>query len=128
MRRRTYRSAATAGTLAVLAVTLAACGGSGGSSGGTSEGRLSGASFDVGSTGFTENRILAQLTADMLSNSGAKVKTSMLSGSSTVRQAMVKGDIAGQEDVLIPLGISMAAVLRRTRFRVGGRLAGTIQI
>jgi osmoprotectant transport system substrate-binding protein len=93
MRLRISRPTAIAALVVTSAIVLAACSSSGGNSGGGTKGRLSGTSFNVGSKEFTENKILAQITADMLKNAGASVKTTSLTGSSTVRQALVKGDI-----------------------------------
>jgi osmoprotectant transport system substrate-binding protein len=83
------RGAAAMG--AALTLLLAGCGGSSDAGGG--EGTLSGASFNVGSKEFTESKVLAQITADVLKNAGATVKTSSLTGSATVREALQKGEI-----------------------------------
>jgi osmoprotectant transport system substrate-binding protein len=87
-------------TIALAVVGLAACGssdnGSGGSPSGGSggSGKLSGASFTVGSKEFTESIILGKITEQVLEHNGAKVtdKTG-ISGSATVRKALTSGQI-----------------------------------
>jgi len=89
---------------AALGLLLTGCGGgsstSGGGGGGGSSsagadagGKLKGASISVGSKEFTESKVLAQITMAVLKNAGADTKTASLSGSATVREALVKGDI-----------------------------------
>ena len=73
------RSAWVAGGLAVL-LAVAACGGSGG--GGGSDGPLAGARLTAGSKEFTEQLILANITALALEDAGAQVadQTGWVSG------------------------------------------------
>ncbi len=85
------RSAWVAGGLAVL-LAVAACGGSGG--GGGSDGPLAGARLTVGSKEFTEQLILANITALALEDAGAQVADQTgISGTATVRAALVNGEI-----------------------------------
>lgn len=91
MKAKSTRLRGTAAMGAALALLLAGCGGGSGSDGG--EGELSGASFNVGSKEFTESKVLAEITAEVLRNAGATVKTSSLSGSATVREALEKGEV-----------------------------------
>ncbi len=90
-------------TVGVTVALLAACGGgssdkggsgggSGGGGGGSSK-KLSGLSVRVGAKEFTESKVLGQITNDVLENAGAKVATSSLSGSATVREALQKSEI-----------------------------------
>ncbi|MEP6695438.1 MAG: glycine betaine ABC transporter substrate-binding protein [Pseudonocardiales bacterium] len=60
----------------------------------SSSGKLKGASFTVGSKEFTEQKVLCEITAQALENTGAKVKRQCgLSGSATVRTALTSGRI-----------------------------------
>jgi len=93
------RSAQLRGAAAVgltIALLLTGCGGGskpGAAGGGSNSGKLSGASLSVGAKEFTESKVLAQITQQVLQNAGATVKTSSLSGSATVREALQKGEI-----------------------------------
>ncbi|MGI8681715.1 MAG: glycine betaine ABC transporter substrate-binding protein [Mycobacteriales bacterium] len=81
--------------LAAIALLAAACGG-GNAKKTTSSGSgvLKGASFTVGGKEFTEQRILCEMTAQVLEAAGAKVKRQCgLSGSATVRTALTSGRI-----------------------------------
>ena len=101
--KRISRITQTATVLGVaLALLTAGCGGGGGSSSGGSSGgggseaakdKLDGASLTVGSKEFTESKVLGQITMAVLENAGAKVKEASLSGSATVREALVKGEL-----------------------------------
>ncbi len=93
---RAARSLAALGAV-VLAAT--ACG-SGSSSGGSAAGgsigksyQLSGAEFTVAGKEFTEQQVLAHITANALEAAGAKVKIQSLTGSDTVRTALTSGRI-----------------------------------
>jgi len=79
----------------VLALLLTACGDDAGSGGGGGDGggELDGAELTVGAKEFTESKILAQITAQALSNAGATVDDSSLSGSATVREALESSEI-----------------------------------
>ncbi len=91
----TRRLSALVGLLFLLA---AACGGKS-SGGGTSAGGggpLKGATYTIGGKEFTEQKILCEITAQALEAAGAKVKRQCgLSGTSTVRAALISGRIDG---------------------------------
>lgn len=92
--RSTTRTATAVGV--ALALLTAGCGGGSGgdtSGSGGGKGKLAGASLTVGSKEFTESKVLAEITAAVLEKAGATVKRASLSGSATVRQALVKGDL-----------------------------------
>jgi len=86
------RNVAAAGVGLALLLTGCGAGNETGGSGG-SDGKLAGASFSVGSKEFTESKVLGEITMEVLKNAGADVKTSSLSGSATVREALVKGEV-----------------------------------
>lgn len=76
-----------------LALLLAGCSGGGGTGGGGG-GELEGASLTVGSKEFTESILLGQITAVALENAGASIEDKTgISGSATVREALVAGEI-----------------------------------
>lgn len=88
------RTAAAMG--AALALLVSGCGGDdagGGGGGGEGGGELDGAELVVGAKEFTESKVLAQITAQVLRNAGATVDDSSLSGSATVREALEAGEI-----------------------------------
>lgn len=60
---------------------------------GAGGGELQGVSLQVGSKEFTESKVLAQITAQVLTDAGAEVETTELTGSATVREALESGDI-----------------------------------
>ncbi|MGI8693340.1 MAG: glycine betaine ABC transporter substrate-binding protein [Geodermatophilaceae bacterium] len=83
---------------AAVALLLAGCGDdpatpSGGGGGGGGGNELDGADLTVGAKEFTESKVLAQITAQVLANAGATIDDSSLSGSATVREALVAGEI-----------------------------------
>jgi len=91
-------------TVGVALALLTGCGGgssntagagssntAGGSAG--ADKKLSGMSVRMGAKEFTESKVLAQIANYVLQNAGAKVTTSSLSGSATVRAALEKGEI-----------------------------------
>jgi osmoprotectant transport system substrate-binding protein len=79
--------------VAVLALStmagLAACGGHSSAA----SGPLSGAKFTVGAKDFSEQDILAAMTADLLKQAGADVQTKELKGSVNTRKALESGDV-----------------------------------
>ncbi len=56
-------------------------------------GELDGVSLKVGAKEFTESKVLAQITAQVLADAGATVDEASLSGSATVREALESGEI-----------------------------------
>ncbi len=89
---------ATGGLAAVLALTSCGLGGaapSGVTAGSlANEGDLSGVELTVGGKEFTEQLILCELTAQALESTGATANRNCgMSGSSSVRSAMLSGDI-----------------------------------
>lgn len=79
-------------TLAAVSLIATACGGSGSSA--SSSGVLKGASYTVGGKEFTEQKILCEMTAQLLEAKGATVKRQCgLSGTATVRTALTSGRI-----------------------------------
>jgi len=98
--KRILRITRTATVLGVaLALLTTGCGGGsvetspGGSGSQGDKPKLDGASLTVGSKEFTESKVLGQITMAVLENAGAKVKEASLSGSATVREALVKGEV-----------------------------------
>ncbi len=96
---RTYRGTRTVAALgAAVALLLTACGGDSGSSGssgggGESTDELSGATLTVGSKEFTESDILKYITIAALNNAGADTSEVSLSGSATVREALLSKEV-----------------------------------
>ncbi|MDJ0336381.1 glycine betaine ABC transporter substrate-binding protein [Salinibacterium sp. G-O1] len=87
-----------AGTAAVLiaATTLAGCATSGGSTAGSESDELAGLTGEIGSKDFSEQYILAYITAGILNANGADVKANTkLVGSANVRQALENDDFLG---------------------------------
>ena len=94
MKARSARVRNVAAAGVGLALLLTGCGaGNETGGGGGSDGKLAGASISVGSKEFTESKVLGEITMEVLKNAGADVKTSSLSGSATVREALVKGEV-----------------------------------
>lgn len=99
MTRSTGRGKTVAALGAAVAMLLTACGGSSGSSGssgggsGESTDALSGASLTVGAKEFTESAILQYITIAALTNAGAQATDVSLSGSATVREALLSKDL-----------------------------------
>ncbi|MBG6055386.1 osmoprotectant transport system substrate-binding protein [Salinibacterium sp. CAN_S4] len=87
-----------AGTAAMLiaATTLAGCASSGGSTAGSESDELAGLTGEIGSKDFSEQYILAYITAGILNANGADVKANTkLVGSANVRQALENDDFLG---------------------------------
>ena len=104
MKTRSASARVVAAVGVSLALLLTGCGGGsdddadtpkagGESTAGSDEGEFAGASLTVGAKEFTESKVLAQITAEVLRNAGAEVDESSLSGSATVREALEKGEI-----------------------------------
>lgn len=91
------------GAAVLLSITaLAGCSGSGGgsagggSAGGSQKDELSGLTGEIGSKDFSEQYILAYITAGVLNANGADVKANTkLVGSANVRQALESKDFVG---------------------------------
>lgn len=81
--------------LALTACSFAAAPGSSAAKGSLAKrGNLDGVKITVGSKEFTEQLVLCEITALSLESAGAKVNRSCnMSGSATVRQALVNGDV-----------------------------------
>jgi osmoprotectant transport system substrate-binding protein len=73
------------------AMALTACGSNASGSG---DAPLKGASFVIGGKDFSEQSILAQLTAQLLKKNGANVSTKQITGSVNTRKALESGDIS----------------------------------
>jgi len=96
MKSRSARARAIGAAGVILALLLTGCGGDSNDEadpGGGGGGELSGATLTVGAKEFTESKVLAQITAEVLRNAGADVDESSLSGSATVREALEKSEI-----------------------------------
>jgi osmoprotectant transport system substrate-binding protein len=91
---RSITAARRVAVLATLTLLVAACGSNDKKASSGGGGELKGASFTVGGKEFTEQKILCEITAQVLENAGAKVKRQCgLSGSATVRTALTSGRI-----------------------------------
>lgn len=79
----------------VLGFLATACGGqtSSDSSGASGVEGLAGREFTIGTKGFTEHFILAEMTRHLLENAGASVEVRDLPATAQVRQALQNGDI-----------------------------------
>jgi len=93
--RRVGRLVAAGGSVAVLAAALTACGGGGdslekegGDSGGGSKGKVV-----IGSAGFTESQVMAELYAKLLSKAGYDTSISKLKNRELYEPALEKGEI-----------------------------------
>ncbi|TDD14529.1 glycine betaine ABC transporter substrate-binding protein [Kribbella turkmenica] len=73
---------------AMLTPTLAACGG-----GSEGDGPLKGATYVVGAKDFSEQDILANMTALLLSKNGANASAKRITGSVNTRAALESGDL-----------------------------------
>ncbi|QNN51890.1 glycine betaine ABC transporter substrate-binding protein [Nocardioides mesophilus] len=74
---------------ALMATSLAGCGGDSGGG----EGSLSGASYVVGAKDFSEQDILANMTAMLLEKNGADAEAKRITGSVNTRTALESGDL-----------------------------------
>jgi osmoprotectant transport system substrate-binding protein len=83
------RLALTAGSVA-LVLGAAACGGS---SGGSNSGSGDKGSLTIGSAGFTESEVMAQMYADLLSKAGYKVKVTNVASTEIFQSSLEKGQI-----------------------------------
>ncbi|HWM38672.1 MAG TPA: ABC transporter substrate-binding protein [Streptomyces sp.] len=92
--RRPRRLLAACGSVAVLATALTACGGSslekegGGSADGGSKGELV-----IGSAGFTESQVMAELYSKLLTKAGYETSISKLKNRELYEPALEKGEI-----------------------------------
>jgi osmoprotectant transport system substrate-binding protein len=93
-RRRPRTLLAAGGTVALLATALTACGGNslekegGGSADGGSKGEIV-----VGSAGFTESQVMAELYSQLLAKAGYSTSISKLKNRELYEPALEKGDI-----------------------------------
>ncbi|SFB07492.1 osmoprotectant transport system substrate-binding protein [Amycolatopsis marina] len=84
------RKLLTLATAGFAAVALAGCGSGDASVG---EGSLAGASFVVGAKDFSEQNILASLTAQLLAANGADAEPKQITGSVNTRKALESGEV-----------------------------------
>ncbi len=84
------RKLLTLATAGLATVALAGCGSGDASVG---EGSLAGASFVVGAKDFSEQNILASLTAQLLAANGADAEPKQITGSVNTRKALESGEV-----------------------------------
>jgi osmoprotectant transport system substrate-binding protein len=85
-----YRTVLPLALASAAALTLTACGGGTAEAG---DGELSGASFVVGAKDFSEQDILAHMTAKLLEANGAQAEAKRITGSVNTRTALESGDL-----------------------------------
>jgi osmoprotectant transport system substrate-binding protein len=101
MRRPAPARTLLATSIASLAVLAAACGGnssgggvaSGGGNSGSATGSGAKGSLTVGSAGFTESKVMAQMYADLLAKAGYKTKVTDVASTEIFESSLEKGQI-----------------------------------
>ncbi|UKY51890.1 ABC transporter substrate-binding protein [Streptomyces inhibens] len=92
-RSRAARTALVAGTVIALAGGLAACGGQSLEQKGGGNGKVGGKEIVIGSAGFTESKVLAEIYSQLLGEAGYHTRVQTLANRELYEPALEKGQI-----------------------------------